>query len=71
MSRYPSAVVVTLVHNVFVTVVCAFVSLLAEKDNPKAWIIRFDITLISVVVTVIIKVCNNLWFCYLIRFFLS
>ncbi|XP_019088891.1 PREDICTED: WAT1-related protein At5g40210 isoform X3 [Camelina sativa] len=51
MSRYPSAVVVTLVHNVFVAVVCAFVSLLAEKDDPKAWIIRFDITLISVVAT--------------------
>ncbi|ESQ46986.1 hypothetical protein EUTSA_v10027830mg [Eutrema salsugineum] len=51
MSRYPSAVVVTLVHNVFILVVCAFVSLLVEKDDSKAWIIRFDITLTSVVAT--------------------
>ncbi|XP_010450713.1 PREDICTED: WAT1-related protein At5g40210-like isoform X1 [Camelina sativa] len=49
MSRYPSAVVVTLVHNICIAVVCAFVSLFAEKDDPKAWIIRFDINLISVV----------------------
>jgi len=53
MGRYPSAVVVTLVHNVCIAVVCAFVSLLAEKDNPKAWVIRFDITLITVVATVL------------------
>lgn len=55
MSRYPSAVVVTLVHNVCIAVVCTFVSLLAEKDDSKAWIIRFDITLISVVATVFTK----------------
>ncbi|OAO94453.1 UMAMIT42 [Arabidopsis thaliana] len=55
MGRYPSAVVVTLVHNVCIAVVCAFVSLLAEKDNPKAWVIRFDITLITVVATGILN----------------
>ncbi|EOA18797.1 hypothetical protein CARUB_v10007411mg, partial [Capsella rubella] len=55
MSRYPSAVVVTLVHNVCIAVVCAFVSLLVEKDNPKAWIIRSDITLVSVIATGILN----------------
>ncbi|KAL1205546.1 WAT1-related protein [Cardamine amara subsp. amara] len=55
MSRYPSAFVVTLVHNVCIAVVCTFVSLLVEKDNPKAWIIRFDITLISIVATGILN----------------
>lgn len=49
MSRYPSTVVVTLVHNVCILIVCAFVSLLVEKDDSKAWIIRFDVTLVSLV----------------------
>ncbi|KFK33144.1 hypothetical protein AALP_AA6G336700, partial [Arabis alpina] len=49
MSRYPSTVIVTLVHNICVTLVCALVSLLAEKDNPKAWSIGFDISLIIIV----------------------
>ncbi|KFK24337.1 hypothetical protein AALP_AAs56120U000100 [Arabis alpina] len=49
MRRYPSSVVVTLVHNICIAIVCALVTLLAEKDNPKAWIIEFDISLISIV----------------------
>ncbi|CAN8255466.1 unnamed protein product [Cochlearia groenlandica] len=55
MSRYPSTVVVTLVHNVCVLVVCALVSLLVEKEDSKAWIIRFDTILISVVATGILN----------------
>ncbi|CAH2080010.1 unnamed protein product [Thlaspi arvense] len=55
MSRYPSTVIVTLVHNVCVLIVCAFVSLLVEKDDSKAWVIRFDTTLISLVATGILN----------------
>ncbi|CAA7055313.1 unnamed protein product [Microthlaspi erraticum] len=55
MSRYPSTVIVTLVHNVCILVVCTFVSLWVEKDDSKAWIIRFDTTLICVVATGILN----------------
>ncbi|KAL1200363.1 WAT1-related protein [Cardamine amara subsp. amara] len=48
MNLYPSAVLLTLVHNVFIAVVSVFVSLLAEKDNSKTWIIRSNITLFSI-----------------------
>lgn len=41
MSQYPSTIVVTLVHNVCIVCVCAFVNLLVEKDDSKAWMIRF------------------------------
>uniref|UniRef100_A0A1J3H4K9 WAT1-related protein n=2 Tax=Noccaea caerulescens TaxID=107243 RepID=A0A1J3H4K9_NOCCA len=55
MNRYPSTVIVTLVHNVCILVVCTFVSLWVEKDDSKAWIIRFDTTLICVVATGILN----------------
>ncbi|CAN6971781.1 unnamed protein product [Brassica rapa subsp. trilocularis] len=55
MSQYPSTIVVTLVHNVCIVCVCALVTLLVEKDDSKAWMIRFDKTLISLVATGILN----------------
>ncbi|KAL0693462.1 hypothetical protein Bca4012_060642 [Brassica carinata] len=54
-SQYPSTIVVTLVHNVCIACVCAFVSFLVDKDDSQAWIIRFDKTLISLVATGILN----------------
>ncbi|XP_010528267.1 PREDICTED: WAT1-related protein At5g40210-like [Tarenaya hassleriana] len=49
MNRYPSAVIVTFSRNVCISVMCGMVGAIAEKNNPSAWTLRFDITLVSIV----------------------
>ncbi|XP_006291278.2 WAT1-related protein At3g28100 [Capsella rubella] len=54
MSEYPAAFRVSFLYTVCVSVVTTMIGLVVEKNNPSVWIIRFDITLITIVTMAII-----------------
>jgi drug/metabolite transporter (DMT)-like permease len=54
MSTYPAAFTVSFLYIVSVSIVTSMIGLVVEKNNPSVWIIRFDITLITIVTMAII-----------------
>jgi hypothetical protein len=52
MSTYPAAFTVSFLYIVSVSIVTSMIGLVVEKNNPSVWIIRFDITLITIVTMV-------------------
>ncbi|CAF1920397.1 unnamed protein product [Brassica oleracea var. botrytis] len=49
MTEYPAAFTVSFFYSMCVSILTSLTGLVVEKDNPSIWIIRFDITLISIV----------------------
>ncbi|KAF8048070.1 hypothetical protein N665_2694s0002 [Sinapis alba] len=49
MTEYPAAFTVSFFYSLCVSILTSLTGLIVEKDNPSIWIIRFDITLISIV----------------------
>ncbi|KAG7559054.1 EamA domain [Arabidopsis thaliana x Arabidopsis arenosa] len=54
MSEYPAAFTVSFLYTVSVSIVTSVIGLVVEKNNPSVWIIRFDITLITIVTMAIV-----------------
>lgn len=52
MTEYPAAFTVSFFYSMCVSILTSLTGLVVEKDNPSIWIIRFDITLISIVTMV-------------------
>uniref|UniRef100_A0A1J3F7R0 WAT1-related protein n=1 Tax=Noccaea caerulescens TaxID=107243 RepID=A0A1J3F7R0_NOCCA len=49
MTEYPAAFTVSFFYSLCVSILTSLTGLIIEKKNPSIWIIRFDITLISIV----------------------
>ncbi|XP_056857253.1 WAT1-related protein At3g28100-like [Raphanus sativus] len=49
MTEYPAAFTVSFFYSLCVSILTSLTGLVVEKNNPSIWIIRFDITLTSIV----------------------
>ncbi|KAL1193374.1 WAT1-related protein [Cardamine amara subsp. amara] len=54
MREYPAAFTISFLYTVYVSIVTLTIGLVVERNNPSVWIIRFDITLITILTMAII-----------------